>query len=121
MNPSNYKPADLRLLTHIGYLAMKMKWAEEGEAIFGALIEVVQSKAELYFTWLVARCELNDMPGASELLVTLQKIEAPADMLLMARCYVECCSGPPQPRRSCRAVPGPSGTRRRAPCWTSRS
>jgi hypothetical protein len=96
MNPSSYKPADLRLLTHIGYLAMKMKWAEEGEAIFGALIEVVQSKAELYFTWLVARCELNDMPGASELLVTLQKIEAPADMLLMARCYVECCSDRPE-------------------------
>ena len=90
------QPSDLRLLTHIGYLAMKMKWSEEGEAIYNALAEVVQSKAELYFTWLVARCEVNDMPGASELLARLQEIKAPADMQLMARCYVECCSALPQ-------------------------
>jgi hypothetical protein len=96
MNQPICQPPDLRLLTHIGYLAMKMKWAEEGEAIFTALIEVVQSKVELYFTWLVARCELNNMSGASELMARLEQLKAPADMLLMARCYIECCSDSPQ-------------------------
>lgn len=95
MNQPICKPSDLRLLTHIGYVAMKMKWAEEGEAIFSALIEVVQSKVELCFTWLVARCELNDMSGASELMTRLEQLKAPADMLLMARCYIECCSDLP--------------------------
>ena len=87
----------LRLLGNIAFLAVKMRWEDEAETIFGALAEVVETKADLYFAWLGARCELGDLAGASELMARLEALpDAPADRVLMARCYLQCCCNAPE-------------------------
>jgi hypothetical protein len=97
--------AHLRLLGNIAFVAAKMQWQDEAEAIYGALAPVVETKVELYFAWMGARCELGDMAGACELMARLESLpDAPADMLLMARCYVQCCGNAPEWVDSARRV-----------------
>lgn len=91
------KPSDLRLLGNIAFLATKMHWRDEADEIYGALAPVVESKADLLFAWLGARCELNDLEGACEVMARLESLpDAPADMVLMARCYLQCCGNIPE-------------------------
>jgi hypothetical protein len=97
MTTTAWMPSDLRLLGNIAYLATKMRWQDEGEALYGALAPVVQSQADLYFAWLAARCEFGDIEGACALMDRLERLPgAPADLLLMARCYLQCCCNAPE-------------------------
>lgn len=92
-----YDPSHLRLLGNIAFMATKMRWQDEAETIYGALEPVVETKAELYFAWLGARCEFGDMAGAFDLMARLESLpDAPADMVQMARCYLQCCIDAPE-------------------------
>jgi hypothetical protein len=96
MTTSPCTPADLRLLANIAYLAGKMRWQDEAESLYGALAPVVQSQPDLYFAWLAARCEFGNLDGARELMLRLEALpDAPADLVLMARCYLQCCANLP--------------------------
>src|SRR5438132_13847900 len=104
----------LRLLGNIAFVAAKMHWQDEAEAIYAALAPVVETKGELYFAWLGARCELGDLAGACEVMAWLESLpDAPADMVLMARCYLQCCGNAPEcvdsARRVVRGGPHASG------------
>ena len=95
----------LRLLGNIAFLAAKMRWRDEAETIYGALSDVVETKADLYFAWLAARCELGDLAGACEVMARMEILPgAPADMVLMARCYLQCCGNAPEWVDSARRV-----------------
>ena len=97
MNDIPCDSSHLRLLGNIAFLAAKMQWRDEAETIYSALSEVVETKADLYFAWLGARCELGDVAGACELMARLESLpDAPADMVLMARCYLQCCGDAPE-------------------------
>lgn len=89
--------ADLRLLGNVAVLACKMRWQEEAETLFGALAPVVENRAEVTFAWLAARCQFGDLPGACELMARLEASgDSPADLLLMARCYLQCSGNAPE-------------------------
>lgn len=107
-------PSDVRLLGNIGFLATKMQWREEAETIYRALESSVHTKAELYFTWLSARCEFGDLDGACEVMARLESLPGvPSDMVAMARCYLQCCANAPEwvdnARRIVRAGPDAFG------------
>jgi hypothetical protein len=106
--------AELRLLGNIAFLATKMRWQDEAESIHAALAGAVESKAELCFAWLASRCELGDLDGACELMARLERLpDVKADMVLMARCYLQCCGNAPEwvdsARRVVRAGPDSFG------------
>lgn len=89
--------ADLRLLGNIAFLAARMRWQEESDAIFGALVDQVQTKAELMFAWMSARCEAGDMAGAGRVLARMEALAPQAgEIVIMARCYFLCCCQSPE-------------------------
>jgi len=91
------QPSDLRLLGNIAFLAARMRWREESDRIFEALADVVETKADLLFAWMSARCETGDLPGAGEVLARMEKLPADAaEIVMMARCYFLCCCNSPE-------------------------
>ena len=103
-------PSDLRLLANVAFLAARMRWHEESDKIFDALLDVVETKADLLFTWLSARCEAGDMAGAGAVLARMDQLPPEAaEIVMMARCYFLCCCHSPEwveiARRVTRAGP----------------
>ena len=97
MQSSPCTPSDLRLLGKVAYLAAKMRWQEEAETVFDALVPVVENPADVLFAWLAARCDFGDLQGACQLMARLEALNGvPADLVLMARCYLQCCGNAPE-------------------------
>jgi hypothetical protein len=104
------EPSDLRLLANIAFLASRMRWQEESDKIFDALADSVETKADLLFAWLSARCSTGDMSGAGAVLSRMEALPPDAaEIVMMARCYFLCCCHSPEwveiARRVTRAGP----------------